>query len=136
MTTVFQVPVTIYQRQAWTLRAMYLAKQITVRNPKIPLLPQMLMKTMNNQKTVQTILTRLHRSLKILYKNRISLKCLPKKEYCCDWRWISWVCGSVGYGKKGYNVRVYEGRPDARSPEQRKIFHSDPSIWLFHLEAF
>lgn len=29
---------------------------------------------------------------------------------------------ALAMAKKGYNVRVYEGRPDARSPEQRKIF--------------
>lgn len=29
---------------------------------------------------------------------------------------------ALAFAKKGYNVRVYEGRPDARSPEQREIF--------------
>lgn len=29
---------------------------------------------------------------------------------------------ALAFERKGFNVRVYEGRPDARTPEQRKIF--------------
>ena len=29
---------------------------------------------------------------------------------------------ALAFERKGYKVRVYEGRPDARTPEQRKIF--------------